>query len=176
MSSHIKGRKQMNKLLVLLVTLIAIIYIRYNMKFNDQYEILQTSSDKMTPSLLFEKSPIVVDTYVENAGAFISSVFRYLHISTSQPYQTSGVKDSNAKYLVISAPKDVVIDVVNPKYKGSSTPMYVSINLYKKQILVLPMYWTFTSSEEVEAVDVHDFFSLVYSKMQSKSNSQKSLP
>jgi hypothetical protein len=154
----------MNKLLLIVIGLIICIYIRYNLKYNDAYEILQAKPQQLTPKLLHERNPIVVES-LGHMSETITASFKYLYLYKKEsivPIQEFITNTS--RYCVIqnndAAP--VEVELLNPKYKIGDNYQSVSIRLYAGNILVVPMYWRLRSTVPIGCVFLYDTFSAMY--------------
>ena len=153
----------MNKLLIVLIILILLSYLRYNLKYRDEYEIIQLTPSKLTYDILNEKNPIVVDSDVGDVQGFVSKAFKYTYLYDSKRTIDSidDIIDNNAKFVVLHTKEDNAIEIMNPKYKKNNYKSVV-VKIKRNQLLILPMYWRFKSSKSVECIFLHDIFSCLY--------------
>ena len=156
----------MNKLLIILIILVIVLYVRFNLKYSPNYEILQIYPSQITPELLNEKNPIVIETIEDkNVGDLITSALKYLYLyKLEYMYQPKELPvKNNAKYVFITTKsQNSDIEIINPKYKQSDNYKSVSVKLNPKQVLILPSYWRFKCDNNLNCVSVHDLFSSFY--------------
>jgi hypothetical protein len=159
----------MNKFLIVLLVLVSILYIRFNLKYQDHYEILQVKPSKLTPDLLYEKNPIVIysdrveglsDSPEEIINKSMKYMYLYKYSNEYSPIDT--IIENKAKYLFISAKTNCEVDIINPKYKSTENYECATIKLKVGNILVLPCFWKYKSTSTLNCVFVHDIFSTVY--------------
>ena len=170
----------MNKLIIILVILILVVYIKYYLSPNPIFQILQTSISKARPKLLFEKSPIVIEEPLVNASDLLSILFKYLYILKKNVLTTSQnvIQQNKCKYLVLS-PKDkdgAVVQIVHPKHsrimkhtnyaKSKTSIAFVDIQLKQHQCMILPIHWWYkTNSSFVERIQLDDIVSVFLGKL-----------
>ena len=56
----------MKILIVFIIILIISIYINYDLKYNDNFQILQLSSNKINQDILYEKYPIIIEDKIND--------------------------------------------------------------------------------------------------------------
>lgn len=156
----------MNKLFVILLSLLIVLYIRFNFKYNKEYEIIQTSPSKITVDILNERNPIVVENLQDGLAVFVHSAFRYLYIHKKITSSVTHPKpvEVTSRFCVITPASDdtILIDIINPKYNADDYRA-VSIKLKTGNALILPIYWRFTCASDVNCVYLYDVFATVYS-------------
>ena len=161
----------MRVLSVVLIVIIAFIYIRYNMVYNDHYEILQASPSALTWELLREKNPIVV--LVSNDQS-LDGAFKYLYLtkSTSHVQPTHTVHLNKARFSVLrrpmttendNKPQTAKVEIINPKYKNDPNYTSVEVLLNTTKALILPQHWLYKANTDLFVESYHGFFSLVTS-------------
>jgi hypothetical protein len=158
----------MNKLLIILLVLVAVLYIRFNLKYQDYYEILQVNPSKLTPDILYEKNPIIIyngtsaeaDTPEQIINSSMKYMYSYKHQNEYIPQDK--LIENKSRYLFISSKTPCEIEIVNPKFKNSEDYECVYIKLKVGNILVLPTFWKYKSTTPLDCIFVHDIFSTVY--------------
>ena len=155
----------MNKLFLILIVLVILLYIRYNLKYEDDYQILQLNPSKLTPELLGEKRPIIVYGCEDPPQVLIQKAFRYTYLyCTKQSLFAEKIIKNTSKYAVISTDGECEIEIINPKYNKTDYKSVV-IQLKNTQFLILPIFWRFKSSITVNCIYVHDIFSSMYQSL-----------
>lgn len=167
----------MNILFFILFVLIFIVYLRFLLQPNINFQILNISISKIQLSHLFEKLPIVITESLVQPQDLSKTVFKYLYVKKN--YKSKVIPDkyhqNKSKYLIIYPRKnELTINVVHPKkskfLKSSSEDSlkmveYVEMKLNKRQVLILPMYWWYqTDSENFGIIELDDIFSLIFGK------------
>jgi hypothetical protein len=163
----------MNTLVVVLVCLAVVLYIRYNMKFQDKYEILQLPPSKLTPSILSERNPIVIQN-AEDVADIIKKSFKYTYM-----YKVEKVYDLpiagkplkvNARFAIVTpvagSSEGIDVEIINPKYKGDDYQSVV-VKMQQGQALVLPIFWRLKTETSVRCTFLHDMFSCFYQSIGS---------
>lgn len=154
----------MNKLFIILIVLVIILYVRFNLKYNDYYEILQVKPGNLTPDVFNERKPIVIQNGNYTQQQIISSALRYMYINqytiTYEPNEKP--IENKAKFLFISVDKPCEIEIINPKYKSIDDYESISVKLNTKNILVIPAFWKYKCQQKMTCTFVHDIFSLTY--------------
>ena len=161
----------MNKLVVSLVVLMFLLYMRYNLKYSKDYEILQIKPSKLRPELLRELNPIIVERGTEDTQDIVRKALKYMYIYTrrqSYPHLEGKLVKNNARYAIVETKDDETADleIVNPKYnKTPEDYRSVVVRLKRKQIVIVPMFWRFGSNRPIECTYVHDVFSSTYQSL-----------
>jgi hypothetical protein len=134
------------------------------LKYQDHYEILQLRPSQLTPDILAEKNPIIVEGCADSANDMVESSLKYMYLykynSKYEPKPDTLTKNY-AKYLVLHSDKTCIIEIVNPKYNDKeyqSVPIKIKPNTY----LILPNLWKYKSEQEIECIFVHDVFSAIH--------------
>lgn len=149
----------MNKLLIILIILILFVYLNQYFKVNSEFVIIQIGLSKITPEILFEKSPIIINERVINSYQLLDTIFKYLYIKSSQ---TISIKDEKytcyGKYTILqNQEKDCTIDVFHPKKEKH----FQKIKLYRNQCMILPMFWKYKSEDVLTITNLCDIFSVI---------------
>ena len=115
-------------------------------------QILQTSITTLTPQLLFEKQPIVIEEGIVDPTALIGTVFKYLAFDFFGKPQiqvaTSGVslQQTQHRYTILTCAYGGEVDIFHPKYTAvikTSNAQFITIRLAAHQPLILPKHWWF---------------------------------
>ena len=161
----------MKLLITFIVLLIIIIYIKYDLKYNKNTQLLQFTSDKITQDILFEKSPIIIEDKINNMLDFIHTVIsnEYFHKNNIKFNDIFKINKNLSTYMIIhnnnSAPINVYIS--NPSNKNKfrfiksnsnnysisnykitninniNDTQFINIILHPKQSIILPKQWLF---------------------------------
>lgn len=165
-------------LLVVILSLLAIVYIQSYLKPKGEYTIVQTNLDKITVDNLHDKYPIVIHDRVQNPRELLSSLFAFSYsFNLHTKYHKDRVYKTRSKYSILyNDNEDVLVHLISPKYKTSAVvnkPMesqsssiqYVSINLKKNQVIILPMSWFFAGSHDIKCILLDDILSATLRSM-----------
>jgi hypothetical protein len=113
----------MNKLFIFIIILIIIIYINYYKKYNNKFEIIQLTSDKLNQDMLLEKLPILIEDTISNPTDFIHLLLAYEYVFKKQLNYTKNnfsnrVNQNLAYHLVIynSNEESMYIYISHPKF------------------------------------------------------------
>lgn len=155
----------MSRVLILLVLVCIVLYVKYNLKYETSYEILQARPSQLTPDVFREKNPIVVPLPAGTTpSSLVKDALKYQHVyTTTARVAKDAAKRNDAKYVVISGASACSVDIINPKFGASPNYQSVDIRLTPDKALILPMYWRFIpTTHAVDCIYVHDLFSAVY--------------
>ena len=162
----------MKILIIFIIILFISIYINYDLKYNNNFQILQLSSNKITQDILYEKNPIILEDNINDIEDFINVVMPYEKIYKNKFYfdKNNNVNQNLTNYLLIynsnSTPLDIYI--AHPKNKiqfnwtssnsnnyiisnylvnnfdNINNTQFVKIILRPKQTIILPKFWIFS--------------------------------
>ena len=141
----------MNKsLLISIIILIILIYLNYNLKYNNEFQLLQLSSNKITQNILYEKSPIVVQDNISNIiSNYVNknlALYSLIYNSNSKPINVyiSHPKNSNKfKSNKLESFNYIISDYKVNDVENINDTQFVKITLKPKKLLILPAYWLF---------------------------------
>lgn len=158
-------------ILVILTAVYAYKTYNINTKFNSEYQILQLKPAQLTEDVLAERNPIIVETGDMVNDVMMSEVIRSkqkqvgkvrantLLINNARLKALSYNKDSDKAMVEIITPKHAKLDKDDPEYQS------MTIVLRKGHVLLLPIMWHFSSDHDLTTVDIHDWFSQIYSQL-----------
>ena len=156
----------MNKLLITLIVLVCAIYIKFYIRPNQSFHIIQLGIGQLKPSHLLEKSPIVIDDRIVDPLSVCtgSSAFRYLYITMKSDTESTPfeIVRNHYKYTILYALDQGVtlIHLYHPKNKSNT---FVEIMLYTNQCIIVPMSWKYATMVKCRVVNLHDISSMVLS-------------
>jgi hypothetical protein len=167
----------MKTLVVFIILLITLIYINYDLKYNNNFQLLQLSSNKINQDILYEKSPIIIQDNINNMDDFIDVVMPYEKIYKNKFIynKKNNVNQNLTNYLIIynSNNKPIDVYIAHPKHKNNfkwfssnsnnyiisnylindfnniNNVQFVKISLRPKQSLILPKFWLFAINGEL---------------------------
>lgn len=173
-------------LVVVLVVLVVCIYGRYYGKYNQGYHINQTTLDKVSLPLLYERDPIVIYDSIRNPRQLMWTLFKYSY-ATKREYNISSPEPVQSKakfsYIFSTDPNGtgIYVNVINPSYAHhftwdkktgkSATKLedtqveYITIKLRPFQVLIIPSNWIIQTESTVSKIDLDDLFSAIYFRM-----------
>ena len=174
-------------LLVIVIVLVVVIYIQYYSKYNTSYEITQTYLDKISIDLLYERNPIVIYDTIKNPKQLLGTLFKYSYVTKNEykiNHQNPLMNRSKFSYVYSTIDTDTFINIINPSYRKdfkwtkdtktgdmvSSTTIedtnvqYITIKLKPLQVLIVPSLWIIQTNQEINKINLHDFFSMLYFK------------
>ena len=138
-----------NQLWIILLVLVVLIYLRYYVKVNSNFDILQIPVSSLKLEHLTEKSPIVISESIVNVNAFINTVFKFLYIfkntkTSHQMIASTSWNTNKAKYTIFVCNKNNgIVSISHPKHKSTINPPFIDISLTKNQVLILPAWWRY---------------------------------
>lgn len=166
-------------LISIIIILVIIVYVNYYTNYKKDYNILQTYLDNIDLSLVYEKYPIVIYDRVINPSELIKTLFAYSYIYKKQ-YSIKGPFNpmiNTSKHAIIWCPSDdIILNIINPKFKNNfkwekkvstlslkdidnSSVQYITIKLKKNQVLILPAFWIFDSTNTINIIQLDDLLS-----------------
>ena len=164
----------MNKLFAFLFLLICLVYVRFVLQTNPNFEIINAPISKVNPQYLFEKQPLVIHEPLVKPMDLLGTLFKYLYIRSKHESTTPGnvYQQNRNKYIVLYPRKNgLSLHVVHPKKTaflkdGTKESLkhvdFVEFKLKKKQVVILPMYWWYkTNSEKFGRIEIDDILSLL---------------
>jgi hypothetical protein len=148
-------------LVYVLIFLILYLYFKYYFKYSTKFEIIQANVSKVTPELLFEKSPIIINERVVNPEDLAKTTFKYLYMKKLVKVDESNqLKKCRGKYNVISPMEnDIILDVYHPVFKEKQ-----QVKLYHNQCIILPFHWKYQVIDKhsrVMVMELLDVFSIL---------------
>lgn len=185
----------MKILIVFIIILIISIYINYDLKYNDNFQIVQLSSNKINQDILYEKYPIIIEDKINDMDDFINVVMPYEKIYKNKFIynKKNNVNQNLTNYLLIHNSNITPIEVYisHPrnanKFNWSSSNsnnynisnyivnnfnnineiQFVKIILKPKQTIILPKFWLFTINGKVTLYSLFGFINYFVSTYKS---------
>lgn len=115
----------MNKLFIFIIILIIIIYINYYKKYNNNFEIVQLTSDKLNQDILQEKLPILIQDPISNPTDFIHVLLAYEYLFKKELKYTKNkfsnrVNQNLSHHLIIynSNEESISVYISHPKFSN----------------------------------------------------------
>ena len=165
----------MNKLVIVLFILVLIIYVRYYTKVPSDITFLQPSLTTLHVSHLLEKNPIIIKEALVDPLDLLKSVFRFMYlyhrVTDTSRFVNAVPHQNKARYLIIYAVQDCIVDVFHPKHSASlrkhitDHTAFISIKLQKSQCMILPMsWWYYTSTPiNIKGIELYTLSSIIFS-------------
>ena len=169
-------------LLLILIVLILALYARSYGKTKEGYKIIQTTLKKIDLNTLYEKYPIVIYDRVVNPTEIIETIFSFSYTFKHDRVEiVPNICMVTSKYLVLfNSLTDSDLYIINPsnskniefwKKNGSvvstkplseSNVQFVTIKLKKNQVIILPAFWSYQTSEKFRKIALDDIFGAIY--------------
>lgn len=157
----------MNKLVIVLVLLIVVVYARYYLRANQEFQIIQASLTKVKPNHLFEKSPIVIEEPMVDPKLLLKTLFKYLYTfkRIGTPKQNVLIQNK-CKYMIIwPTQREAEVQIMHPKEKNREKALHLDVKLKRNQCVILPLHWWYkTDSEMFAKIDLDDLISIILGK------------
>lgn len=165
---HVSGFVRKHLLLVVLVSLLVLLYIKYYITPSRDLEILQLSLEKLDVGHLLEKKPIVLTERLANPLGLLDTVFKYLAVRNRSwiVYNKSYLpfQQNKHRFMVIYASSACELQLVHPRFYLNGFPSdIVYMTLKKRQTVIIPMFWWYSIKGHAFSMEVDTLFSLVYS-------------
>ena len=157
-----------------IIMLLCFVYLQSYLAVKDDYTILQTWLEKVTPDTLADKHPIVIFDQVVRPDQLLSTLFAYMYVSVVKTkHNSKHVIRNRARYALLFSERATHVNLISPKYKKiikynaglsdqDASVKYVTIKLKPHQLVILPMSWMFTC-DDCEAMYIYDGLSYVLS-------------
>ena len=167
----------MKILIFFIILLISLIYIKYDLKYNTNYQILQLSSDKINQDILYEKLPIIIEDKINNILDFIHVIlsYEYIHKNKIKFNSLNKINQNLSNYLIMynHNNKPINIYLSHPKNKNKfkwnsnnsnnllvsnyeikninniNDTQFIKIMLKPKQTIILPKFWLFIIQQNI---------------------------
>jgi hypothetical protein len=161
-------------LLIIILVILASVYAyktyNKNIKYNSEYQILQLKPAQLTDAIIEERNPIIVETNEIVNEVLMSDVLRNKAKRVKKVKSNTQAKnDARLKVIYYNKDEKAMVEIINPKHShlDKEDPQYQSMTivLRKGHVLLLPFMWHFSSDRDLTSVDVHDWFSQMYSLM-----------
>lgn len=155
------------RLLVLaVVILLCITYLHLYKTIPDPpYTIIQLDVNKLTPSILLEKQPIIINQSIINVSTLLSTVFAYNYMMSDEKFldSTGNFVKALSKYTIITSPFwNANIDISDPNNQDPIKKRFITIKLKRHQVMILPPLWFYrTTTERVKQIRLDDIISLL---------------
>lgn len=158
-------------LLIIFCALLVVLYVQSYMKPKTEYTIVQTYLDRLGVDTLLDKYPIVIYDRIPDPRSLLKSLFAYSYVFENVTMTRSGTTvpyKAQSKYnILFNGNSNATIHIISPKYQVINKPLeeqpstlqYVTVNLKKNQVLILPMSWHFACSTEMQWIKLDDVFS-----------------
>lgn len=139
-------------LLIILAIIIIVVYIRFYLASNDQFEILQMGLDKLRDEHLLEKSPIVITDRIVDPISLLKTAFAYSYTFKKFNNTFTFVENSKSQNTILIAIENAIVNIEHPKKNNYDT---LEIPLKTNQVLVVPYAWSCKVLEgKVNAVEL----------------------
>lgn len=142
-------------LLYIVIILLILFYFQCSLKKKTDIQILQTSLNNFSDSLLYEKYPILIYDKIVNSKDLLSTIFKYQY--TFKKEEKYELYNKN-RFLIIynNNDKDITISISN------KNDIYVDIKLKQNNVIILPAFWYYKLSDDIELIGLNDFVHWFY--------------
>lgn len=155
-----------------IIILLCFVYLQSYLAVKEDYTILQTWLEKVSPDTLADKHPIVIFDQVARPEQLLTTLFAYMYVSiVKSKHDKKHIMRNRAKYAILFSERATQVHLISPKYKKiikynagladqDPSVKYVTIKLKPHQLVILPMSWMFTC-DDCEAIYIYDSISYV---------------
>ncbi len=179
----------MNKLLIIIIILLSVIYIKYYVKTVTKIEIIQLSLNNINYKILNERNPIYMSEKIIDINQVINTNFKHLYsLKFENDDFNKNIKMNLAKYCIFhnTSETDKEIHIFNPnesknvsfkntkaniKYLTSNNTVddvdkieNVKIILKPYNALCIPYRWLFICDKKVKNMYLFDITNIIVSK------------
>lgn len=148
-------------LLIVLGILLVCISLNYELSVKPEFDIIQTSLSDFKPSMLTEKTPIILQDRVVDVEDLVCKLFRYHYLwrTVREKHNAFKVPCNIARFAVIqSRASDSTITLRNPLFENIAR-----IQLHTDQVLIIPRKWEYTVEKgNVKEVLLRDIISCLF--------------
>jgi hypothetical protein len=141
--------KGTHKLVLIMIILIAFIYLRYYVGVVNTIKILQAPVSELTPSLLMQRFPIVIEDRIVNPLSLLQTVFKWQYLYkrvTTMESSSEAYRRNDARYLLLFSNREgASIEIANPKKRASGVEElpFVELLLHENMCAVIPFGWLY---------------------------------
>lgn len=169
--------KTVLKRLLIAMVIFGIFYVYivlYTKVPDPPYTIVQVTLDKLTPDILQEKQPVLVNDRIVNIDALLKTVFAYMYMFSDERFLEPSDKFSKttAKYTIFTSPFwDTNIDIADPSnLHQQQSPKYITIKLHQNKVLIMPSQWLYRITDKrIKRILLDDILSIVGNKLTGKA-------
>jgi hypothetical protein len=152
-------------LVIIVIALCVLTYIYlYTRVPNDTRTIIQVDLEQLTPALLQEKQPIVINDKIINASSLLNTVFKYSYLLSNESIidPTPSFNQSKNKYtLLTSIFWDAMIDIADPSNTDPNNIKFISVKLNRNRVMILPALWYYRSqTPRIKRIIMDDIVSM----------------
>jgi hypothetical protein len=155
-------------LLAILLLLLAWVYVRGALRpcpSQPAYQILQPPLQALTPQLLYERYPIVVQEPLVDPMQLLGTLFKYQYLWSrrrSCASSASAFQTVRGKFCLIFNPQaSHTLSIVHPHHRAERR--YTDILMSQHQCAILPYGWQYASnSTHTQAVALHDPITVLF--------------
>lgn len=171
-------------LISVLVLLIIIVYINYYSSYKHDYNILQSYLDQIDLNLVYEKYPIIIYDQLLNPEELTKTLFAYSYAFKKNSVQQVPLHPTmnSSKHMIIWCKRDSIMNIINPKYKQyfkwkrvngmwvsekslkdveDASVQYVTLKIKKNQVVILPAFWIFDCTFDINTIQLDDILSII---------------
>ena len=158
------------KLVFIIMCLIIFIYVRFFTSVATSMKIVQLPLIDLTPSVLMQKNPIIIDERIVNPMHLLHANFKYLYIYKKiKTFEENNIYKQNTSrfFIICSKVDDNIVDIVHPKFWNGDEPHFIEIRLHANMCMVLPYKWwyRFRDGKEILSISLEDTLSLTLGRL-----------
>lgn len=131
-----------SRLILILLGVWALLTLRYYETPSRTVSLIQTHLSSMSPSMLFDKTPIIILDRVVDINDLLSSVFKYAFLysrACSELRSGTPLAQTFARHtLITSTSTDALIDLAHPQHPDRP----VRVVMRPHQVLAVPRLWS----------------------------------
>jgi hypothetical protein len=162
-------------LVCIFLVLAVILYIQSYFKTKNDYTVVQSYLDKVSPDTLHDKHPIVIYDLIHDPKELLTSLFAYSFISAEYLYsKPNSLYKTKSKYTMLyNDASDVMVNIISPKYSAkvllgkpleeqNNEIQYVTIKLKQNQVMILPFLWYYVCDKQCKTINLYDILTTGY--------------
>jgi len=162
-----------SKLALAVVILLILVYLKFYTSVSTGIKIIQLSLTDLSPQIMLQKHPIILDEKIVNPMSLLQAVFKYLYIykrvKTSEDGDPNIFRKNTSRFLIIYSNKDnSSIEIVNPSYVKNlkEIPPFIDVKLHANMCMILPFKWYYRlpSPSNIGTIALEDLISLLFGR------------
>lgn len=157
------------KLFFIIFALFLFIYVKYYLKVVPNFKIVQLSVTELSPVILKQRNPIIIDEKIVSPISLLHSVFKYSYIykkinNTPRDKNNTWYQNKSKYIIFYSNNNNAIISIQNPKLKQKKEQ---DILLPAHMCLILPYYWMYSmkNSQNFTYIKLDDLTSIFFGKL-----------
>lgn len=131
---------------VILCIVLATVLVYDARRYRPDFQILQTSVEKLTPELIRERYPVVIEDGVSDPTLLVRHRLAWTYRWMDPPASATGAGwvTVPSRYMVVwngHNERDIRVRLAHPHTAKNTDPSYTEVILYPLQSIIVPVRW-----------------------------------